>query len=81
MTTALVKNADVRNFIVRLMMRAGSNQTEATDLAKVLVDADYRGHFSHGINRLEMYFNDVRVGATSSGGQPVILNEKVPFTM
>ena len=39
MTTALVKNVDVRNFIVRLMMRAGSNQTEATDLAKVLVDA------------------------------------------
>ena len=39
MTTALVKNVEVRNFIVRLMMRAGSNQTEATDLAKVLVDA------------------------------------------
>ena len=42
MTTALVKNVDVRNFIVRLMVRAGTNQTEATDLAKVLVDADYR---------------------------------------
>ena len=41
------------------------------------INKDYRGHFSHGINRLEMYFNDVRVGATSSGGQPVILNEKV----
>jgi len=76
MTTALVKNVDVRNFIVRLMVRAGTNNTEANDLAKVLVDADYRGHFSHGINRLEMYFNDVRVGATASGGQPTILSEK-----
>jgi len=76
MATALVRNADVRSFIVRLMVRAGTNQTEAIDLAKVLVDADYRGHFSHGINRLEMYFNDVRVGATASGGEPVILNSK-----
>ena len=58
MATALVRNADVRSFIVRLMVRAGTNQvpgwalnfvltilqlqTEAIDLAKVLVDADYR---------------------------------------
>ena len=26
MTIALVRNIDVRNFIVRLMMRAGTNQ-------------------------------------------------------
>ena len=35
---------------------------------KVLVDADYRGHFSHGLNRLEMYFNDIRTGVTDSSG-------------
>ena len=62
MTTALVKNVDVRNFIVRLMVRAGTNNTEANDLAKVLVDADYRLviffllHFSQLQNRQNFFY-------------------------
>ena len=32
MTIALVRNIDVRNFIVRLMMRAGTNQVCAFQL-------------------------------------------------
>ena len=35
MTVALVRNIDVRNFIVRLMMRAGTNQVCVFRLLKL----------------------------------------------
>ena len=73
---ALVRRADVKSFIERLMKAAGSRQYEATELANVLVHSDYRGHFSHGINRLEMYYRDVKTGSTASEGDPIILKEK-----
>ena len=73
---ALVKRIEVKKFIERLMRAAGSRNDEATELAKVLVHSDYRGHFSHGINRLEMYYRDVKTGSTASQGHPIILKEK-----
>merc|ERR550519_1132179 len=73
---ALVKRIEVKNFIERLMRAVGSRNDEATELAKVLVHSDYRGHFSHGINRLEMYYRDVKTGSTASQGHPIILKEK-----
>lgn len=48
------------------MKVAGANNKEATDLGLALVNADYRSHYSHGLNRLEFYFNDMRAGAIDS---------------
>lgn len=31
-------------------------------LALNLLEADYRGHFSHGLNRLAMYVKDIESG-------------------
>lgn len=42
-------------------------------MADLLVSADYRGHFSHGMNRLEFYLNDIRTGAMSATAEPIIL--------
>ncbi|XP_037934190.1 uncharacterized oxidoreductase YjmC-like [Teleopsis dalmanni] len=44
-------------------------------MAKTLAAADYRGHFSHGMNRLEMYINDLAINATDGTAIPKILNE------
>lgn len=44
-------------------------------MADLLVAADYRGHFSHGMNRLEMYLNDLNAGTMSASAEPTILKE------
>ena len=48
----LVAVSEVTNFIKRCMVAAGAPEAGANVLADVLVTADYRGHFSHGLNRL-----------------------------
>jgi len=59
------------------MHAAGANVTESRQLGTVLAHADYRGHYSHGLNRLEYYYNDMKVGfiASSSDRQCEILKE------
>jgi len=66
--SVLVTKSEMAEFVRRLMAKVGCRLEDADQLAQVLVDADYRGHFSHGLNRLEMYFNDIRTGVTGSGG-------------
>ena len=39
-------------FVVRCMTAVGISETHGGALADLLVSADYRGHYSHGLNRL-----------------------------
>ena len=48
----LVSVGEVRSFVQRCMVAAGAAEKHAESLAAVLVAADERGHFSHGLNRL-----------------------------
>ena len=48
------------------MKLAGANDSESAELGEALVNSDYRSHFSHGLNRLEFYYNDMKAGAISS---------------
>ena len=51
-TTRLVPISEVASFIKRCMISIGTPEDHASSLADTLVTADYRGHFSHGLNRL-----------------------------
>lgn len=44
-------------------------------MCALIVEADYRGHFSHGMNRLEMYINDLHKNSTNGNVIPTILKE------
>jgi LDH2 family malate/lactate/ureidoglycolate dehydrogenase len=48
----VVSEEDARNFIKRCLGKTGVDSSHADALADVLVTGDYRGHFSHGLNRL-----------------------------
>jgi hypothetical protein len=48
----VVRNAEVRRFARDCMTSVGTKPDHAESLAEVLVQADYRGHYSHGLNRL-----------------------------
>ena len=43
---------EVRSFAQSCLIRAGATEEHAASLAELLVAADTRGHFSHGLNRL-----------------------------
>ena len=46
--------SEVESFVERCMTAVGTPAQQAKALAEVLVSADKRGHFSHGLNRLGM---------------------------
>lgn len=48
----IVAVKEVHAFIVRCMEAVGTPADHATALAKGLIAADSRGHYSHGLNRL-----------------------------
>jgi len=48
----LVPKWEVTAFIERCMVAVGTKPAHAKALADNLTMADYRGHFSHGLNRL-----------------------------
>lgn len=54
MATKIVPKDEMRSFIERVMTKLGVVQSHAKSLADLLVAGDYRGHFSHGLNRLGM---------------------------
>ncbi|GAU90852.1 hypothetical protein RvY_03212 [Ramazzottius varieornatus] len=66
-----------RHFIERCIRRAGANASHAQQLADVLVTADYRGHYSHGLAHLDMYVGDLKNNLTNLAGIPGILKETV----
>lgn len=49
----------------------------AIQMADALVGADCRGHFSHGLNRLEMYVNELDRKTADGWVVPAILNETI----
>lgn len=56
-------------------VKSKTSKENAQAMADLLAEADYRGHFSHGMNRLEMYINDLHKNSTDGITQPEILNE------
>ncbi|XP_072034931.1 uncharacterized oxidoreductase YjmC-like [Amphiura filiformis] len=70
-----VEVSEAKSFCERCMVSVGTKPDHAAALAEVLVCGDYRGHYSHGMNRLEMYVKDIKSGTTVSDKEPVILKE------
>ncbi|XP_030845393.1 uncharacterized protein LOC577523 isoform X1 [Strongylocentrotus purpuratus] len=70
-----VEVAEARAFMERCMVATGVTSAHASVLAEVLACADHRGHYSHGMNRLEMYVKDIKSGITEKEGEPSILKE------
>uniref|UniRef100_A0AAG5D4P9 Malate dehydrogenase n=1 Tax=Anopheles atroparvus TaxID=41427 RepID=A0AAG5D4P9_ANOAO len=71
----LVAVEEARRFMVDCLVKAKTPLAHAKQQADLLTEADYRGHFSHGMNRLEMYINDLHKNACDGAAEPTILNE------
>ncbi|PAV84594.1 hypothetical protein WR25_04299 [Diploscapter pachys] len=66
----------IRLFVLDCLEKAGCGPEHAQQLADILICSDYRGHYSHGLNRLHIYVNDVKTGGTDVKGDPFIIKEK-----
>ncbi|OQV16970.1 Malate/(S)-sulfolactate dehydrogenase [Hypsibius exemplaris] len=71
----LVSVPEAKAFIKRCMEKAGASAEHSQQMADVLVMADHRGHYSHGLNRLEMYVRDIKAGTCNAAGEPVVVKE------
>ncbi|XP_074534138.1 putative oxidoreductase YjmC [Halichoeres trimaculatus] len=71
----LIRKEEVQSFIERCMTAVGTKQHHACSLAKVLVEGDHRGHYSHGLNRMDMYVKDIKSGICAKDGEPVLEKE------
>jgi len=81
-TGNLIKvNQSVNYWQHRVMAKAGANDEEANMLGEALLNADYRSHFSHGLNRLEFYYNDMKAGAISSSSNSQVKKSKYYFRL
>lgn len=68
-----IRTDEVKRFMVDCFVAVKTPKKHAELMADLLVAADYRGHFSHGMNRLEMYLNDILAGAMDASAEPTIL--------
>lgn len=73
--TNLVDPQDARDFIKRCIEQSGSTPEHAACLADVLIAADLRGHYSHGLNRLEMYVKEISNKQCDGKIAPVVVKE------
>ncbi|XP_034102285.1 uncharacterized oxidoreductase YjmC isoform X1 [Drosophila albomicans] len=71
----LVSIKESRRFMIDCFKAVCVPEDHAVAQAELLVGADIRGHFSHGMNRLEMYVNDLATNATDGKAEPEILSE------
>ena len=57
------------------MKEIGTPVDKASMLAANLSEADFRGHFSHGLNRLAYYVADIKQGCCDPKADPAILKD------
>ncbi|KAL7074593.1 hypothetical protein ACQ4LE_005535 [Meloidogyne hapla] len=74
-TEFIVSPIDAREFAIKCMQTVGTSSEHAAQLADLLLDADLVGHYSHGLNRLHIYVDDVLNGVKGNG-VPKVLKQK-----
>ncbi|XP_026763494.2 uncharacterized oxidoreductase YjmC-like isoform X1 [Galleria mellonella] len=70
-----VVTSEVLRFMTDCFKSVGANAKAAEQQAELLLRADRMGHPSHGLNRLELYINDIIKGACQPNNQPKVLKQ------
>lgn len=71
----VVPKDEVIRFIEECMCKAGTTLEDAHVVGHHLMIADYRGHFSHGMNRMQMYVKDIENRITDPAARPQIVTD------
>ncbi|CAG9864224.1 unnamed protein product [Phyllotreta striolata] len=71
----ITKLEEAHRFIIDCFVAVGTTEKHAEIMADNLTEADLRGHYSHGMNRLEMYLNEIDKGLIDANAKPQIEKE------
>ncbi|KHJ77870.1 hypothetical protein OESDEN_22510, partial [Oesophagostomum dentatum] len=72
----VVSKKELRLFVLNCLEKVACSVAHAQQLADILICSDYRGHYSHGLNRLHVYVNDLAEKSTERDGEPTIIKQK-----
>ncbi|XP_038211481.1 uncharacterized oxidoreductase YjmC-like isoform X2 [Zerene cesonia] len=72
---ARVATREALRFMTDCLKAVGAASRAAQQQAELLIEADRVGHPSHGLNRLELYVNDIISGACMPNNEPKVLKE------
>ncbi|XP_047996876.1 uncharacterized oxidoreductase YjmC-like isoform X2 [Leguminivora glycinivorella] len=70
-----VRIEEVSRFMRECFQATGVSENDAREHTALLLQADFTGHYSHGLNRVEFYIDDLKSGAIDPKGKPVVLKE------
>ncbi len=71
----VVAHAKLTQFAVQLLSAGGANADEAAIVADSLVQANLRGHDSHGVMRIPFYLLNVKTGRLNAGSRLTVIRE------
>jgi LDH2 family malate/lactate/ureidoglycolate dehydrogenase len=63
-------------FCEAALLSSGAQPRHANAVARVLVEADMRAVYSHGINRLKMYVDECATGSVSTQAEPKVEKDR-----
>ncbi|CAD1474054.1 unnamed protein product [Heterotrigona itama] len=66
---------EVIRFTSDSLFKVGVSREDSYVIGHHLMTADYRGHFSHGMNRMPMYVQDIKDGMTDPCAKPQIVTD------
>ncbi|KAF3426202.1 hypothetical protein E2986_03270 [Frieseomelitta varia] len=66
---------EVIRFISESLCKVGVSCEDGYVVGHHLMTADYRGHFSHGMNRMSMYVQDIKDGMADPCAKPQIVTD------
>lgn len=76
--TVLVTPIDeAKKFLINCFESVGTCRENAEIIADNLVEADYRGHYSHGLNRLHIYIDTILDKTVNANATPKVEKETV----
>ena len=71
----VLQEAQLLNFGVSLLAAGGANENEAAIVGRSLVQANLRGHDSHGVMRIPFYVKQVQDGKLNAGSTLQVVHE------
>lgn len=71
----VVPRVELERFAAELLVAGGSTAADAALVAESLLDANLRGHESHGVIRIPDYVEQLRLGELVSGAELAVISE------
>jgi LDH2 family malate/lactate/ureidoglycolate dehydrogenase len=71
--TKIIPYEDIKNWVTKIFLAVNLSENDAELVADSLVDADARGVYSHGVQRVKIYMTRILKGCINVSGKPHVV--------